>query len=349
MSTAGSITPAEALAPLLAGQSLERSQARAVIELLMTGNATDAQAGAILTALRIKGETVDELTGAAESMRALSLRVQVEAPHLVDTCGTGGSGAAKLFNVSTASAFVAAAAGAHVAKHGNRAATSRSGSADVLEAAGASIMLSPAQVARCITEVGVGFMFAAAHHGAMKHVAHVRRELGFRTVFNLLGPLTNPAGAPRQLLGVFDARWQEPLARTLANLGCEHALIVHCNGLDELGLAAPSRIVELRAGDVRTYTLEPASVGIGAASHDGLTADSAQSSLALVRRSLTDVDSAAAQLVALNAGAAIYVAGVARSIADGVSMAQDAQAAGLAGERLAEFVRITSLMSETGT
>lgn len=336
-----------ALAHVAAGHDLSREDARAVIRALMSGEASDAQAGALLTALSIKGESVDELSGAAEAMRALATRVEVDPDRLVDTCGTGGSGAAKLFNVSTAAAFVAAAAGVRVAKHGNRAASSRSGSADVLEAAGANIALAPTEVARCIDEIGVGFLFAAAHHGAMKHVAHVRRELGLRTVFNLLGPLTNPAGARRQVIGVFDPRWQGPMAEVLATLGSEHALIVHSAGLDEFGLEAPSEVVELEAGTIERYSVAPEHVGLERRTHDGLTAESPQASLALLERALSDVNDPAAELVALNAGAAIYVGGAARDLAEGVAMAQDAQAAGLARERFDEFVRVTALMAET--
>lgn len=337
----------ETLAHVVSGGDLSQQAARDVIHGLMSGAASDAEAGALLTALHIKGETADELTGAAEAMRALATRVEVDPEGLVDTCGTGGSGAAKLFNVSTAAAFVAAAAGVRIAKHGNRAASSHSGSADVLEAAGASIALTPAQVARCIDEVGIGFLFAAAHHGAMKHLAHVRRELGFRTLFNLLGPLTNPAGARRQVIGVFDPRWQRPMAEVLARLGSEHALIVHSAGLDELGLAAESEVVELHDGHIDRFTVRPESLGLTRQSHAGLEAGSPAASLELVRRSLESPDGAAGELVALNAGAAIYVGGAAKDLPQGVAMAQDAQASGLARERFEEFVRITALMAET--
>lgn len=335
----------DALETLLAGRDLDRSQARDLITSLMTGAATPAQIGGVLIALRAKGETVAEITGAAEVMRELATRVEVDVPHLVDTCGTGGSGK-KLFNVSTAAAFVAAAAGAHVAKHGNRGMTSASGSADVLEEAGVNLELTPEQVGRCISEVGVGFLFAQRHHAAMKHVGPARRELGVRTLFNVLGPLTNPAGAPNQVLGVFDAVWQRPLAEVLAALGSRHVLVVHADcGLDEIAIDGPTRVVELRAGELTEYQITPEQFGLSRAPLSDLRADSPAASLKLLRAALAG-QGAAADMVALNAGAAIYAAGVALTLADGVTMAQDAIAAGLARERLDELVRISSLMGE---
>jgi anthranilate phosphoribosyltransferase len=326
-------------------RDLSRAESRGLFESIMTGAATDAQIGGILMALKVKGETVDEIAGAAEAMRALSEKVPVETPYLVDTCGTGGSAAAKLFNISTAAAFVAAAAGAHVAKHGNRRMTSRSGSADVLEAGGVNLNLSPQQIARCIREAGVGFMFAPAHHRAMKHAAAPRRELGTRTLFNLLGPLTNPASAPNQVIGVYSPKWLEMLARVLLQLGSRHVMLVHADGLDEFSIAGPSQVVELKRGQIDRFTVSPQDFGIPASPLDGLVADSPQASLALMRRAFDEPESAAAHIVALNAGAAIYVAGVATSFANGVAMAQDAIAAGLANERFGELVRLTSLMA----
>lgn len=334
------------LAILAQRQDLTRDQARGLFHGIMSGEATDAQIGGALMALRVKGETISEITGAAEAMRDLSTKVDVDIPHLVDTCGTGGSGAAKLFNISTAAAFVAAAAGAHVAKHGNRAATSKSGSADVLEAAGVNLALEPDQIRRCITDVGVGFLFAQAHHGAMKHAMGARRELGTRTLFNLLGPLTNPAGARNQVIGVFDPVWQIPLAEVLKTLGASHVLLVHADGLDELSTAGPSYVVELKKDVIRDYEIEPGDFGLAGANLDDLKADSPAESLALVRKALGEPDSNAADIVALNAGAAIYAAGVSTSLGNGVQMAQDAIASGLAAERLAELVRISSLMGE---
>ena len=334
-----------ALADLLAGRDLDREAAGAVIRQLMTGAATEAQIGAFLVALRMKGETTEEIVGAVLAMRELATRVVVDLPHLVDTCGTGGS-ATKVFNVSTAAAFVTAAAGAHVAKHGNRAMTSRSGSADLLEAAGVALDLTPEQVARCIREVGVGFLFAQHHHSAMKHVAGPRRELGVRTLFNVLGPLTNPAGAPAQVIGVFDPAWQQRLAEVLRELGSHHVLVVHGeDGLDELSLAAPTRVVELKDGAIAAYVVAPEDFGLARAPLDALRADSPEHSLELVRGALAG-EGPATDIVALNAGASIYAAGVATSLAAGVTMAQDAIAAGLARERLAELARVSSLMSE---
>lgn len=335
----------QALAEVVAGRDLDRAAAGEAIRIVMSGEATEAQIGALLVALRMKGETTEEIVGAAQTMRALATRVEVDAPQLVDTCGTGGS-ATKVFNVSTAAAFVTAAAGAHVAKHGNRAMTSKSGSADLLEAAGVALDLTPEQVARCIREVGVGFLFAQRHHSAMKHVAGPRRELGVRTLFNVLGPLTNPAGAPAQVIGVFDGAWQRRLAEVLRELGSRHVLVVHgADGLDEISLAAPTTVVELKDGEISEYTVSPEEFGLARVSLDALVAESPEHSLKLVRAALAG-EGPASDIVALNAGASIYAAGVAGSLADGVVMAQDAIASGLARERLAELARVSSLMSE---
>jgi anthranilate phosphoribosyltransferase len=334
-----------ALARLAERKHLSQEESRSIFAQVMTGDATQAQIGALLMGFRVNGESAEEIAGAAQTMRALSTRVEVDVPYLVDTCGTGGSGA-KLFNISTAAAFVAAAAGAHVAKHGNRKMTSASGSADLLEAAGARLDLAPPQIARCIREVGVGFLFAQAHHGAMRHAAPVRQELGVRTLMNLLGPLTNPAGARRQVIGVFSPLFQETLARVLKLLDAEHVLVVHSNGLDEIALDSSSYVVELKDGRIGGYEISPEQFGIARRSVASLRVDSPEASLALVRQALGEPDSAAADIVSLNAGAAIYAAGVATSLANGVAMAQDAIAAGLARERLEEFVRFTRLMGE---
>ena len=336
----------EALQRLFNRGSLSQSETGAVFRQVMSGEATPAQIGGLLAALHVKGETAEEVAGAAQAMREFATRVEVDVPNLIDTCGTGGSGV-KLFNISTAAAFAAAAAGAHVAKHGNRKMTSFSGSADVLEAAGANINLTPAQVAHCIGEVGVGFMFAQAHHGATRHAAPVRRELGAPTLMNVLGPLTNPAGTQRQVIGVFDAGWQRTLAKVAKLLGSEHVLVVHSHGLDEITLDGPSYVCELKDGEIIEYDVEPGDFGILGRSVERLRADSVEASLRLFMSALTEPDSAAADVVALNAGAGIYVAGLATTFANGVTMAQDAIASGLARERLDEFVRITSLMGET--
>jgi anthranilate phosphoribosyltransferase len=338
----------EALTKIVAGENLSQSDTAAVFQQIMSGDATPGQIGAVLAALRVKGETAEEIAGAALTMRELSTKVAVNSDHLVDTCGTGGSGS-KLFNISTAAAFVAAAAGAKVAKHGNRKMTSFSGSADVLEAAGVSLDLSPAQIAACIDEVGVGFMFAQAHHSAMRFAGPIRQEIGIRTLMNVLGPMTNPAGAKRQVIGVFSADWQLKVAQVLQLLGSEQAMVVHSQGLDEIRLDAATHVVELKNNAISEYDINPEDFGMTPRSQEelaGLVADSAASSLALVKRSLSDDASAAADIVALNAGAAIYVSGVATTLANGVAMAQDAISSGLAKERLAELVRISSLMAE---
>jgi|TARA_B100000315_G_scaffold170241_1_gene158814 anthranilate phosphoribosyltransferase len=335
----------EALAHLVEGRDLEQEQARATFHLVMSGEASPTQIAALLTALRMKGETAAELAGATQAMRTLSTKVEVDAPHLVDTCGTGGSGI-KLFNISTAAAFVVAAAGASVAKHGNRKMTSFSGSADVLEAAGVNIQLTPDQIAHCIREVGVGFLFAQAHHRAMRHAASVRQEIGFRTMMNVLGPMTNPAGTKRQVLGVFSADWQRTMAEVLQRLGSEHVMVVHSRGLDELSLDGPSSVVELQLGQIEHYELVPEDVGLTTTPVDELRATDADTSLNLMKQALTRPNSPAAEIVALNAGAAIYVSGVATSLANGVMMAQDAIASGLAEERLKELARVSALMAE---
>jgi len=335
-----------ALERIVAGSDLSQAETASVFHLIMSGEATPAQIGAFLAAIRVKGETAEEIAGAAATMRELSTRVEVSDPHLVDTCGTGGSGS-KLFNISTAAAFVAAAAGAKVAKHGNRKMTSFCGSADVLEAAGVNLELTPEQIAACVRDVGVGFMFAPAHHSAMRFAGPVRQEIGVRTMMNVLGPMTNPAGARRQVIGVFSNEWQRKMAEVLKLLGSEHAMIVHSDGLDEIRLDAPTHVVELKDGAITEYDVTPEQFGIEMRSDvSELCADSTEASLALVKQSLREPDSAAADIVSLNAGAAIYVAGIATSLANGVVMAQDAIAAGLANECLQELVRISSLMGE---
>ena len=339
----------EALARIVEGNNLSQDDAATVFQQIMSGEATPGQIGALLAALRVRGETAEEIAGAALTMRALSTKVPATSQTLVDTCGTGGSGS-KLFNVSTAAAFVAASAGAKVAKHGNRKMTSFSGSADVLEAAGVSLSLAPEQIATCIDEIGVGFMFAQAHHSAMRFAGPIRQEIGIRTLMNVLGPMTNPAGAKRQVIGVFSRDWQQKMAEVLRLLGSEHAMVVHSDGLDEIRLDAPTHVVELKNDAITEYDISPADLGLKPrtdADLTGIVANSAESSLALVRQSLNDDNSAAADIVALNAGAAIYVSGVANSLLNGVEMAQDAISSGQAKERLAELVRITSLMSES--
>ena len=336
----------EALASLVARRSLSRADTRSVFDTIMAGEATPAQIAGVLVGLKAKGETVDEIVGAAQAMRAVSTKVDVDVPYLVDTCGTGGSGTAKRFNISTAAAFVAAAAGAHVAKHGNRGASSPSGSADVLEAAGAGIELDPGQIARCIREVGVGFLFAQRHHGAMRHAGPVRRELGIGTIFNLLGPLTNPAGATRQVLGVFAAEWQRPLAEVARELGSDRVLVVHSQGLDELSIQDTSIVVELDGGFIDAYEVSPTDFGMREQDMDELYAEAPANSLELIRAALGGTNEAATDIVALNAGAAIYAAGVSTSLGNGVGLAQDVIASGQAAEKFKEFVDLTRMMAE---
>ena len=335
----------EALAQIIEGQTLSQANTKAVFDTIMAGEATPAQIAGILMALRVRGESPEEIAGAAEAMRQVSTKVVVDVPNLVDTCGTGGSAGAKLFNVSTAAAFVVAGAGGHVAKHGNRGMTSRSGSADLLEAAGVNIALTPAQIARCIEEIGVGFLFAQAHHSAMRHAGPIRQELRVRTIFNLLGPLTNPAGAERQLIGVFAPEWQLPVAEVAKLLGSTHVMVVHANGLDALSISGTSNVVELKNDEIRQYAIEPEDFGMTTRTVESLHADSPTRSLELVRQSLSGDDTTgAANIVALNAGAAIYVAGIVETLAHGVSMAEDAIASGLAAEKLAELTRVSRLM-----
>ena len=328
-----------ALAKIIAHQDLSLAEMQDVMRSMMTGECTPVQIAAFLVALRMKGESLDESEGAVRVMRELCTPVVLASQHhVVDIVGTGGDGA-NLFNVSTASSFVVAAAGAIVAKHGNRAVSSKSGSADVLEAAGINLQLTAEQTARAIDSIGVGFMFAVNHHTAMRHAIAPRRELGIRTLFNVLGPLTNPAGVKRQVLGVYDQAWCRPLAEVLGRLGSEHVLVVHAqDGLDELSLAAPSHVAELKNGQVHEYLLNPEDVGLKTQSLDGLIVDNVAQSLALLEDALgkrkTPAAVKAADIIAYNAGAALYVAGTASSIKQGVMMAEDAIHSGLALEKL---------------
>ena len=330
-----------AIGQVIEGQDLSAEEMLSVMRLIMSGEATDAQIGGFLVALRLKGETVDEISAAAMVMRELATPVDVDTKGLVDTCGTGGSGSNK-FNVSTASAFVAAAAGARVAKHGNRGASSKSGSADLLEAAGAEVVLTPEQVARCIENIGVGFLFAVSHHGAMKHAIGPRRQMVVRTIFNALGPLTNPAGAKRQVLGVYSPHLVRPVADVLMNLGSEHVLVVHSeDGLDEISISAPTYVAELKDGSVEEYQIQPEDFGLTPSPLSELVINDSNESLAMVRRALSSEHAGASNMVALNAGAAIYASGKTHSLKAGVDMAQDAIGSGLAGEKLKDFAAFT--------
>ena len=322
------------------GRALSEDEAADVMRDIMSGEATPAQIGAFLVALRLKGETVGEITGMARVMREHSLRVE-PSEAVVDTCGTGGD-ASGTFNVSTAAAFVAAAAGARVAKHGNRAMTSACGSADVLEALGAKIDLSPEQVARCIDEAGIGFMFAQAFHPAMKHVAGPRREIGVRTVFNILGPLTNPAGAKHQLLGVAREELARPMAEVLGRLGSRHALVVHGHGgLDELSLSGPSTVHELRDGEVREYAVSPQDVGLTAAPNEAVRGGSPDENAAALRAIFDGKRGPLRDITLLNAAAALVAADLAADLGDAVRLAAEALDSGAARDKLAAFVALS--------
>lgn len=327
------------------GIDLTVEEMTAVMRLIMTGVATPAQIGGFLIGLRMKGETVDEIAAAAQVMRELATSVQVHAEHLVDTCGTGGD-ASRTFNISTAGAFVVAAAGGRVAKHGNRSVTSKSGSADVLEAAGVNLDLTPAQVAQCVEQVGIGFMFAPMHHGAMKHAIGPRREMGVRTIFNVLGPLTNPAGAPNQVLGVFSDRLLEPVAEVLARLGSRHVLVVRSDdGMDEISIGAPTQVAELKGGKVSRYSIMPEQFGMSRAGIQALAVDGAEASLATIKRVFDNEPGPAHDIVALNAGAAIYAAGLVDTLEEGVSRAQQVMASGAARVKLQELVRLSQRLA----
>lgn len=322
-------------------RDLTRNEMRSVMTTIMTGEATAAQIGGFLIGLRMKGETIDEITAAAEVMRELATKVTVSGDHVVDIVGTGGD-SSSTFNISTASCFVVAAAGGKVAKHGNRSVSSKSGSADLLEAAGVNLDLAPDQVAKCVNEVGVGFMFAPKHHGAMKHAIGPRKEMGVRTIFNVLGPLTNPAGAPNQLLGVFSRELVEPLARVLANLGSHHVLVVHADdGMDEISIAAPTFVAELKDGVVTTYTITPEDFGLPRGDLASLRVEDAAQSLQVVQSVLENQPGPARDIVQLNAGAALYAADLADSLAAGVAKAGEVIASGAARAKLDALVAVS--------
>jgi anthranilate phosphoribosyltransferase len=312
-----------------------------VMRLIMTGQATPAQIGGFLVGLRMKGETVDEIAAAARVMRELATPVPVTGSYLVDTCGTGGDGAST-FNISTASAIVAAAAGAQVAKHGNRSVSSSCGSADVLEAAGVNLDLDADQVAQCVETIGVGFLFAPKHHNAMKYAIGPRKEMGVRTLFNLLGPLTNPAGAPNQVLGVFSAEWLEPLAEVLAKLGSHHVLVVHADdGLDEISIGAPTQVAELIDGQVARYQITPEEFEMSRGDVASLAVADAQESLAMINKVFDNEPGPARDIVALNAGAAIYAAGICGTMTTGVKQALRVIADGRARDKFQSLIDLT--------
>ncbi len=340
MSTA--FTMQQAIKAVTEKQDLTADEMTATMRLIMTGEATPAQVGGFLIGLRMKGETIDEIAAAAGVMRELASKVEVDREHLVDTCGTGGD-ASGSFNISTASAIVVAAAGAKVAKHGNRSISSKSGSADVLETAGVNLEISPEQVALCVNEIGVGFMFAPLHHSAMKHAIGPRREMAVRTIFNVLGPLTNPAAAPNQVLGVFSKELVEPLAHVLKRLGSEHVLVVHADdGMDEISISSATSVAELHNGEVRTYSIQPEDFGMSRADLEQIRATDSAHSLEIIKSVFNNTDGPAKDIVCLNAGAAIYAAGLTESLAEGVKKAQDVIASGAVAEKLEQLIAKTN-------
>ncbi len=329
-----------ALAQLLEKRDLSMADMTSVMQQVMTGDATPSQIGGLLVALRMKGETVDEVAAAATVMRELADAVTVHE-SAIDIVGTGGD-ATSTFNISTCCSLVAAAGGVKVAKHGNRSVSSKSGAADFLEAAGVNIDLDPEQVARCVEQVGVGFMFAPRHHSAMKHAIGPRREMGVRTVFNILGPLTNPAGTKRQLLGVYDPMWVKSLADVLNKLGSEHVLVVHGDGgMDEISLSGATHVAELKNGQVTEFEINPGLFGIEAQSIDAIRVDGPEQSLAMINSVLANEDGAAKDIVLMNAGAALYVGGAADSIESGVEKARDIIASGEAANKLKQLAALS--------
>jgi len=331
-----------AISRMLDKKDLSRDEMTAAMRLIMTGEATPAQIGGFLVGLRMKGETVDEITAAASVMRELASGVKVDGDHIVDIVGTGGDGI-NTFNISTASTFVVAAAGGIVAKHGNRSVSSKSGSADLLEAAGVNLELSSEHVAQCIKEVGVGFMFAPKHHSAMKHAIGPRKEMAVRTIFNILGPLTNPAGAPNQLLGVFSEELVEPLAEVLNALGSNHVLVVHsADGMDEISIADETYVAELKNGSITRYTITPEQFGLQRGKLQDLQVDGAQQSLEVIKAVFANTPGAARDIVIMNAGAAIYAADLVDSLDAGIQKAADIIASGAAQLKLDELVKLSN-------
>lgn len=330
----------EAIKAVIAKQDLSEEQMHEVMNDIMTGKTEDAQIGGFLVGLAMKGETVTEITAAAKVMRSLATAVHLNnTEYLVDTCGTGGGGLG-LFNVSTGCAFVVAAAGGRVAKHGNRSISSNSGSADVLEVAGVNLEMTPEAISQSIEKIGVGFMFAPAHHSAMKHAIGVRKSLAVRTIFNVLGPLTNPAKAPCQVMGVYDKRLVEPIAEVLKSLGSEKVMVVHSrDGLDEISIADDTFVAELKGGKISTYTINPTDFGLPLGHLDDIKAEDADRSLVLIQQALDGKKGAAKDIIALNAGAAIYVSGVADSLQQGIDKAIEILNSGVAHQKLDDFVK----------
>ena len=329
----------EAIKAVISKQNLNEGEMHDVMNSIMTGQTTDAQIGAFLVGLSMKGETIEEITASAKVMRALATSVELSSnDYLVDTCGTGGDGLG-LFNISTASAFVVAAAGGKVAKHGNRSISSKSGSADVLEAAGINLNISPELISHCIEEIGLGFMFAPAHHSAMKHAIGPRKELAVRTIFNVLGPLTNPAKAPNQIMGVYDKSLVEPIANVLKGLNSRHVMVVHSeDGLDEFSIANMTYVAELKDNNISTYTVHPRDFGLEEGNLDSIKAENAEQSLALINEAFSGKKGVARDIIALNAGAAIYVSGLVSSFDEGVTQANQILSDGSAQDKLDAYI-----------
>ena len=335
-----------ALDKIIQGQDLSEHEMFATFTKIMSGEATDTQIGALLVAMRMKGETIDEISGAVNAMRSLSTKVEIDAENAVDIVGTGGDGA-NLFNVSTAASFVVAAAGGVVAKHGNRSVSSKSGSADVLESLKIDINLNPEQVAECINEVGLGFMFAPMHHKAMKHAVGPRRELGLRTIFNILGPMTNPANVDRQLIGVYDRKWCRPIAEVMRNIGSKHILVVHSeDGLDEISCASRTLIVELKNGAISESVIGPDDFGMNKVSLNSLVSKNADHSSKIIKDLFCNKSVLGEEIVTMNAGAALYVSGIADSISAGISLAKDTVRSGKAILKVKELSALSLNLSD---
>ena len=333
----------KAIKAVISKQNLNESEMHDVMNSIMTGQTTDAQIGAFLVGLSMKGETIEEITASAKVMRALATSVELSSnDYLVDTCGTGGDGLG-LFNISTASAFVVAAAGGKVAKHGNRSISSKSGSADVLEAAGINLNISPELISQCIEEIGLGFMFAPAHHSAMKHAIGPRKELAVRTIFNVLGPLTNPAKAPNQIMGVYDKSLVEPIANVLKGLNSRHVMVVHSeDGLDEFSIANKTYVAELKDNKISTYTVHPHDFGLEEGILDSIQAENAEQSLALIHEAFSGKQGVARDIIALNAGAAIYVSGLVNSLEEGITKANQILSDGSAQDKLDAYIHASN-------
>ena len=333
----------QAIKAVIEKKNLNESDMHDVMNSIMTGQTTDAQIGAFLVGLSMKGETIEEITASAKVMRSLATPVEIKSDkYLVDTCGTGGDGLG-LFNISTASAFVVAAAGGKVAKHGNRSISSKSGSADVLESAGVNLNLSPSLISECITQIGVGFMFAPAHHSAMKHAIGPRKELAVRTIFNVLGPLTNPAKAPNQVMGVYDKNLVEPIANVLKELGSRHVMVIHSDdGLDEFSIADKTYVAELKDGNISTYSVHPEDFGLTLGDLKDIRADNADASLALITEAFSGRNGTAKNIISLNAGAAIYVSGLTMSLQSGIDRANQVLSDGSSQKKLDEYIQISN-------